>query len=331
MNKNILIAVFCLAALTASAQYVSETLSMKRGWNAMYLESTPEEPSCDAFFADVPVTRAVKYMDDTVSYYVWEKGGGEANTLTRLVGGSCYLIYATEACKKTFLGIPVSPHFEFGHGHIVADGDEPLNSIRVPLVPGQSSDPFDSRELAQAAIESGEVGFFPTPDVQAVLTDSVVLTVDGYKGMFAPIVYPSDDKWRVMYELTAGGTNALERSVHAVVTNLDLAAIAAAPEAGVDLSLKGGVPGFYYTLFKSAAVTNVLTVGAHDKANGDRLCDKDGIVALEKVTKPSDTASFFTICVSPEQLFTVGVDFGGAIVVTSPIITEWEMIRMQVR
>ena len=192
--------------------------------------------------------------------------------------------------------------------------------LSKPLVPGQSSDPFDSPELAQAAVESGAVSFAPAPDVENVLRDSTVLTVDGYKEMFTPVIYPSEGKWRVMYALTEGGTNALEKSVHAVVTNLNLAALAAASEEGVSMTLTGGIPGFYYTLFKSEDVTLVTDVGSHDKANSDRLCDKTGGVTFEKVTKPSDAAGFFTVRASPEQVFTGEADLAGAIVVISPIL-----------
>lgn len=61
---------------------------------------------------------------------------------------------------------------------------------------------------------------------------------------------------------------------------------------------------FYYTFFKSAAVTNVLTVEARDKTNSDVLCDGNGTVAFENVKKPSDAAGFFTVTASPETPFT---------------------------
>ena len=191
---------------------------------------------------------------------------------------------------------------------------------KEPLAPGQSSEPFDSVELAQAAIKSGAVSFAPTPDVEKVLKDSDVLTVEGYKAMFTSVIYPSENKYRVMYALTENATNALEQSVHTIVTNLNLAALAAASEEGVDMTLTGGIPGFYYTLFKSEDVTLVTDVGSHDKANSDRLCDKTGAVTFEKVTKPSDAAGFFTVRVSPEQVFTGEADLAGAIVVISPIL-----------
>ena len=86
------------------------------------------------------------------------------------------------------------------------------------------------------------------------------------------------------------------------------------------MTIKGGIPGFYYTLFKSEDVTLVTDVGSHDKTNSDRLCDKAGAVTFEKVTKPSDAAGFFTVRASPEQVFTGEADLAGAIVVISPIL-----------
>ena len=174
----------------------------------------------------------------------------------------------------------------------------------VPLAPGFSSDPFDSEAEAQAAIDSGAITFAPAPAVEAVLKDSSVLTVEGYKAMFAPVIYPSGDQYRVMYDLSADGTNDLNQSIHAVVTNINLAAIAAASESVAEMSLMGGLPGFYYTLFTSAAVTDVTMAESRDANNSDVLCDKTGTVTFKNVKKPSDAAGFFTVTASPETPFT---------------------------
>ena len=174
----------------------------------------------------------------------------------------------------------------------------------VPLAPGFSSDPFDSEAEAQAAIDSGAITFAPAPAVEAVLKDSTVFTVEGYKAMFAPVIYPSGDQYRVMYDLNADGTNDLNQSIHAVVTNIDLAAIAAAPAEDVDMALTGGLPGFYYTLFTSAVVADVTMAKSRDANNSDVLCDKTGTVTFKRVKKPSDAAGFFTVTASPETPFT---------------------------
>ena len=37
-----------------AAPLVSETLNLAKGWNAVYIESTPTNAPCDEFFADTP-------------------------------------------------------------------------------------------------------------------------------------------------------------------------------------------------------------------------------------------------------------------------------------
>ena len=139
-------------AIPAEAQYVSETLTLKAGWNAVYLESTPEENLCDAFFADLPeVTRAALYRGEAFSptarigadgterpqpplaYFPWVRGAGDGNLMKRLVGGRCYLIYATAACAKTFLGVPQQPR-TLWHRADAASGDV-ANLVGVSLAP----------------------------------------------------------------------------------------------------------------------------------------------------------------------------------------------------
>ena len=151
LRSSLLAFLFLFIAGQVEAQYISETMALKTGWNAIYLESTPENALCDEFFADMPVSRAAVYLDDAgdvtrridaegneflqkpVTYLVWEKGEAEANTLLKLVGGSCYLIYATEACAKTFLGIPSVPRATWRKA--TADGEGFLNLVGVTLAP----------------------------------------------------------------------------------------------------------------------------------------------------------------------------------------------------
>ena len=130
MNKATFFATaLCAIAATASAAHIEETMTLAKGWNAIYLESTPDEAVCDDFFADLPaVARVASYHSDAysstrqiaddgteiaqkpISYYVWVPGDEEASTMTALAGGRVYLVYATEACApKTFLGVPAAP------------------------------------------------------------------------------------------------------------------------------------------------------------------------------------------------------------------------------
>ena len=116
-----------LCAATARAAHISETMTLAKGWNAIYLESTPADAVCAEFFAGAPVARVASYHSDAysstrqiaddgtqivqkpLSYYVWLPGDEEASTMTALAGGRVYMVYATNAWGKTFLGVPAVP------------------------------------------------------------------------------------------------------------------------------------------------------------------------------------------------------------------------------
>ena len=116
------------AALAANAGHVAETLSLSNGWNAVYLESTPETPAPADFFADLPQVERIGCYESSVfgsteqiasdgttiaqkpaAYLVWERGREDASTLQRMLGGRCYLIYCTAPAEKTFYGVPGQP------------------------------------------------------------------------------------------------------------------------------------------------------------------------------------------------------------------------------
>ena len=116
-----------LVSLSASAAHIRETMTLKNGWNAIYLESTPTNALCDAFFEDAPVKSVASYQSDAysstrqladdgteiaqkpLSYHVWVAGDDVASTLGALSGGHVYMIYATNAWSKTFVGVPSAP------------------------------------------------------------------------------------------------------------------------------------------------------------------------------------------------------------------------------
>lgn len=106
--------------------FISESLSLVPGWNAVYIESTPEEPGAETFFADMPVTRAAAYSSEVFSlteqiatdgaavsprvpFTVWERGKPAESSLKSISGGRVYLIYATNTASKTFIGLPAQP------------------------------------------------------------------------------------------------------------------------------------------------------------------------------------------------------------------------------
>ena len=117
-----------LAVPAVFAGHVSETLTLTNGWNAVYLESTPDAADPAAFFADLPQVERVGCYESSVygateqiasdgttiaqkpvSFYVWVRGDEGRSTLRRIMGGRCYLIYSTAAATKTFYGVPACP------------------------------------------------------------------------------------------------------------------------------------------------------------------------------------------------------------------------------
>ena len=117
--------------LFASAAFamplVRETMTLAKGWNAIYLESTPTNAACADFFAGAPVERVASYYSDAysstrqiaddgsmidqkpLSYRVWVPGDEAASTMTALAGGRVYMVYATDIWEKTFFGVPAAP------------------------------------------------------------------------------------------------------------------------------------------------------------------------------------------------------------------------------
>ena len=138
--------VLCLASLTASAAHIRETLTLAKGWNGVYLESTPDVADCKTFFKGLPVTKVMAYdgkgldgmplidengrdvLQPPVYYYTWNAKAPDAGTLKSLVGGRCYLIYATEAVSKEFIGTPCPPSF---HWRKTDDSESLLNLVGV--------------------------------------------------------------------------------------------------------------------------------------------------------------------------------------------------------
>ena len=129
MNTKLLISLAMLVTLvvTVNASHVTETLSLSKGWNAVYIESTPDDSDAEAFFADLCVTKASCYVSSVysetaqlasdgseisqkpVSYFVFDANDPRHSTLRQVVGGQVYLLFATNTAEKTFLGTPQIP------------------------------------------------------------------------------------------------------------------------------------------------------------------------------------------------------------------------------
>jgi len=119
-------ALFCACAASAPAQWMTQTLTLRQGWTAVFLEVQPNPPDCDTIFAGEPVESAwawnsrfstVQYITDPNSllrgqpdWLTWLPPGSPnrvAANLFTLQGGRPYLIKATAATTLTLRGQPL--------------------------------------------------------------------------------------------------------------------------------------------------------------------------------------------------------------------------------
>lgn len=141
--------VFAFAtAFAANAGHVAETLALSNGWNAVYIESTPDGSSPGEFFADMPQVQRVGCYESSVynateqiasdgttigqkpvAFYVWERGKDDESTLQRILGGRCYMIYTTGEASKTFYGVPACPRVSW---QAAADGFMTIAGVSIP-------------------------------------------------------------------------------------------------------------------------------------------------------------------------------------------------------
>ena len=126
--RNILLLPLAFAFLSARGGHVAETLSLSAGWNAVYLESTPDASAPSDFFADLPQVERVGCYESSVysslaqiasdgtsiaqkpaAFLVWERGKESDSTLGEMLGGRVYLVYSSAAAGKSFYGRPCCP------------------------------------------------------------------------------------------------------------------------------------------------------------------------------------------------------------------------------
>ena len=119
-------AALCGCTLSASAQWMTQTLNLRQGWNAVFLEVQPNPPDCDTVFAGQPIESVwfwnqrfstVQYIADPNSLLPGQRdwltylpanstNRATANLFT-LLGGHAYLIKATAAASLTLRGQPL--------------------------------------------------------------------------------------------------------------------------------------------------------------------------------------------------------------------------------
>ena len=122
----LLSAVLCLTTSFAAPK-IRDAIDLVKGWNAVYVESTPDDPSCETIFAGYPAVKSVGvYRSDAdaataqydasgkeivqkpVVYLQWIRGES-ASTLKSIIGGYTYLIYSENREAVHFEGVPSVP------------------------------------------------------------------------------------------------------------------------------------------------------------------------------------------------------------------------------
>lgn len=129
-----------MLALTGYAQYAVQTVTLTKGWNAVYLQVQPDDPRCEAVFADWPVTSVSLYnmsratgqytenpsepLLPSEDYLTWRQGRpAGANSLNTVIAGNAYLIYSTanDTRTRTLTGRPAVPRIDWVTGTVATN------------------------------------------------------------------------------------------------------------------------------------------------------------------------------------------------------------------
>ena len=129
--KSIKLAILMLLPVAANAAHISETMTLAKGWNAIYLESTPTNALCVEFFADAynPTIQAIKIYSGEVTAPQL-RATEEGNTTYRLITGITDKYYTVNNLLEG--GI-----FQYKVKAIYVDGNESAwSNVETVTIPG---------------------------------------------------------------------------------------------------------------------------------------------------------------------------------------------------
>ncbi len=147
----IVLASLMLSALPLRAQWLTQTIGLKQGWNAVYLhvdasyETLHNLVGAGALIPTpiaevwmwIPPSAGMQYVQtpqaplDTGSQWAsWKKAAGTTSALQRLVGNAAFLVYATTDFSWTVKGRPVPPNYQW-----TVSG---LNFLGFPIAPASA-------------------------------------------------------------------------------------------------------------------------------------------------------------------------------------------------
>lgn len=141
----ILLTALLLTTLCATAQWVSQSISLKTGWNAVYLHVDASHDSLTNLIgadASNPIIEVWRWLPavstaqftqspqsptENLQWASWNRNASTAQLLQRLVGNSAYLVRSASNYTWTVKGKPLAPAYEW-----TTTG---LNFLGFPTVP----------------------------------------------------------------------------------------------------------------------------------------------------------------------------------------------------
>ncbi|MGA1865260.1 MAG: hypothetical protein ACMUHX_09375 [bacterium] len=155
--KSIIIGIYVISLIffagDANAQWIEQTITLKPGWNAIYLEVEPQPNQCDEVFKDLPIASVwfwnpklstVEYiknpatlLPDEPQWLVYFPLSSQERVLSRLfsvIGGKAYLVKleGDQPVNWTINGRPCMPKIQWKSnsynyvGFHVTPGNEPF-------------------------------------------------------------------------------------------------------------------------------------------------------------------------------------------------------------
>ena len=176
MNLRTLATAVCLlagAALPARAQWITQTIALKTGWNAVYLHVDPSYATLDQLIgAAAPVILPIdevwrwnptpsdsqfvaspqKPTDSPTQWASWKASASGTSDMNRISGNSAYLVHCTADTTLSLKGKPVVPNYKWSTSG--------LNFFGFPTVT-TSPPSFDTFFGPVPAIQQGEIYRYP--------------------------------------------------------------------------------------------------------------------------------------------------------------------------
>jgi hypothetical protein len=176
MNLRTLATAVCLlagAALPARAQWITQSVALKTGWNAVYLHVDPSYATIDQLIgAAAPVILPIdevwrwnpaqsdsqfvaspqKPTDSPTQWASWKASDSGASEMNRFIANSAYLVHCTADTTLSLKGKPVMPSYKWSTSG--------LNFFGFPTVT-TTPPSFDTFFSPVPAIQQGEIYRYP--------------------------------------------------------------------------------------------------------------------------------------------------------------------------